>query len=86
MQTHPETTLIHIATSERPMYTSKSGSTGPEIGCFETMFLKLERQSKKDGRKGDDGIAYQSVSSIATYIAPIAKMIWNQEYYTVRVE
>lgn len=42
MHIQPETTRIHIATSERPIYTSKSGSTGPEIGRFDTTFLESE--------------------------------------------
>jgi hypothetical protein len=39
MQTQLETTRIHMATSERPMYTSESGSTGPEMGVLDTTFL-----------------------------------------------
>jgi hypothetical protein len=39
MHTQLDTTRIHIATSERPIYTSESGSTGPEIGVLETTFL-----------------------------------------------
>jgi hypothetical protein len=30
----------------------------------------------------DEG-AHQSVRSMATYMAPSAKMTWNQEYYTI---
>ena len=39
MHTQLDTTRIHIATSERPMYTFESGSGAPEIGFLETMFL-----------------------------------------------
>lgn len=32
-------------------------------------------------KTGRHTTTYQSVSNIATYIAPIAKIIWNHEYY-----
>lgn len=42
MHTQLDTTLIHIATSDRPMYTSESGSVGASpMGFFDTTFLKL---------------------------------------------
>lgn len=62
MHAQLETTRIHIATSERPMYTSLS---------------PLWSAGAVPGRT-----TFQSVRSIATYIAPIAKMIWNQAYYS----
>ena len=39
IQTQPDTTLIHMATSERPIYTSSSGFVWPEMGRWETTFL-----------------------------------------------
>ena len=33
-------------------------------------------------KRGD--MTYQSVRSIATYIAPMANMTWNQAYYRIR--
>jgi hypothetical protein len=35
---------------------------------------------KREDRVEERRLAYQSVSSIATYIAAMAKMTWNQEY------
>jgi hypothetical protein len=35
-----------------------------------------------NGLRGDEG-AHQSVRSMATYMAPSAKMTWNQEYYMI---
>lgn len=61
MHAQLETTRIHIATSERPMYTSLS---------------PLWSVGAVPGRT-----TFQSVRSMATYIAPIAKMMWNQAYY-----
>ena len=40
IQTQPETTLIHMATSERPIYTSVFESAWPKIGWLETTFLE----------------------------------------------
>jgi hypothetical protein len=37
--------------------------------------------SQRDNGKMLRKYSYQSVSSIATYMAPSTKMIWNQEYW-----
>lgn len=61
MQTQLDTTRIHMATSERPIYTSESGSTGPEIGVLETTFL-LEKGHYRRSRgcgKGDKPVCEQ---------------------------
>jgi hypothetical protein len=78
MQTQLETTRIHIAISERPMWTTSSESEGLRV--LETTFLCDGLLSSSAGN-GCNIYTYQSVKSIATYIIPIAKIKWNQEYY-----
>jgi hypothetical protein len=62
------------------MYTL-SGASEAETGLFDMTFLvdkiRLYNAMQCNKRK------YQSVSSMATYIAPRANMTWNQEYYTL---
>lgn len=77
MHTQLDTTRIHIATSDRPMYTSEFGSIGVDIGLFDTTFLKFVEASVTDY----ENITHQSVSSMATYIVAITKITWNQEYW-----
>jgi len=79
MQTQLETTLIHIAVSDRPIYTSESVTASSLTGFFEMTFLYTT--AVRLGIIQSDESTHQSVRSIATYMAPSAKMTWNHEYW-----
>ena len=74
IHTQLDTTRIHIATSDLPMYTSSSGLPTTAL----TTFLNHKGQGNSVRR---NQCTHQSVSNIATYIAPSTKMMWNQEYF-----
>ena len=52
MQTQLDTTRIHIATSDRPMYTSSSGFAPPSMGDVFTTFLFVDNILKEGSKEG----------------------------------